>query len=52
MLPLYFGLGTGEAADIDVKWPSGKVCSFKGIAVDKVNEYKISEIKCGIDPSI
>lgn len=51
MLPLYFGLGTAEAADIDVRWPSGKVCSFKGIAVDKVNEYKISEIKCVIDPS-
>ena len=51
MLPLYFGLGKSEAADIDITWPSGKVCSFKGIAVDKVREYTISEIKCGINPS-
>lgn len=51
MLPLYFGLGTNDAADIDITWPSGKVCSFKGITVDKVREYTISEIKCGINPS-
>jgi hypothetical protein len=51
MLPLYFGLGKSKAANIEITWPSGKVCSFKGIAVDKVREYTISEIKCGITPS-
>jgi hypothetical protein len=51
MLPLYFGLGGGKAADIVVKWPGGKSCSFKGVAVDKVREYTVSEINCGIRPS-
>ena len=50
MLPLYFGLGKSDTVDIDIAWPSGEVCSFKGIAADKVREYTISEKKCGIDP--
>jgi enediyne biosynthesis protein E4 len=52
MLPLYFGLGGNKAADIDVTWPSGKACSFKGVSVIKSREYKISEIKCEISPSL
>ncbi len=51
MLPLYFGLGKDKIADINVAWPGGKVCTFKGIAVGKVKEYTISEVKCGINPS-
>ena len=51
MLPLYFGLGKVKVADINVVWPSGKACSFKGISVDKAREFKISEIKCEINPS-
>ncbi len=50
MLPLYFGLGNVKVADIKVVWPSGKACSFKGISVDKAREFKISEIKCEINP--
>jgi hypothetical protein len=51
MLPLYFGLGKDKAVDIGVSWPGGKTCSFKGVAVDKVKEYTVSEINCGISPS-
>lgn len=51
MLPLYFGLGKDKVVDIGVSWPGGKTCSFKSVAVDKVKEYTISEINCGIRPS-
>ncbi len=51
MLPLYFGLSDGKSADIEVTWTSGKVCSFKGVTVEKVREYTISEAECGISPS-
>jgi hypothetical protein len=51
MLPLYFGLGKEKAADIEIKWPGGKTCSFKGISAEKVREYTISELDCGINPS-
>ncbi|MEW6146072.1 MAG: CRTAC1 family protein [Thermodesulfobacteriota bacterium] len=51
MLPLYFGLGKEKVADVEITWPSGKTCSFKGVSVEKVREYTISEMKCGINPS-
>jgi len=48
MLPLYFGLGKFDKADIQVIWPSGKECSFKDISVELHREFQISEIKCDI----
>lgn len=48
MLPLYFGLGSFEKADISVTWPSGKVCSFKGVSVEEQREFQLREIKCDI----
>jgi hypothetical protein len=51
MLPLYFGLGKDKVTDVEITWPSGKTCSFKGISVEKVREYIISEMECGINPS-
>lgn len=49
MLPLYFGMGDETTADIDVTWPSGKKCVFKGISVAESNELAIREIKCEIN---
>lgn len=51
MLPLYFGLGKYNTADIAVSWPGGKTCSFKGVKADKVKELTISETDCAINPS-
>ncbi len=48
MLPLYFGLGKFDKADIKVTWPSGKECSFKDVSVESGREFQISEIKCDI----
>lgn len=49
MLSLYFGVGKEKVVDIDVEWPSGKVCSFDNIPVDKNKEFAIHEIKCEIN---
>ena len=48
MLPLYFGLGKLDKADIRVLWPSGKECSFKDVSVKPHREFQINEIKCDI----
>lgn len=48
MLPLYFGLGKFDKADIRVIWPSGKECSFKEVSVKSHKEFQINEIKCDI----
>jgi enediyne biosynthesis protein E4 len=48
MLPLYFGLGKFDKADILVIWPSGKECSFKDVSVEPHREFQISETKCDI----
>ena len=50
MLPVYFGLGNYDVADVNVIWPSGNTCSFKALSVDKVNQYTIHELKCDIIP--
>lgn len=51
MLPVYLGIGQNDTIDIQVKWPSGKTCSFEGVMVEKVNHYTIHELKCDIIPS-
>lgn len=51
MLPVYFGLGKNNSADINVKWPSGKVCSFEDVKVETTSAFTIHELKCDIIPS-
>ena len=51
MLPVYFGLGQDDTIDVNVKWPSGRTCSFKDLSLEKVNHFTIHEIKCDIIPS-
>jgi len=51
MLPVYFGVGQEDTIDVNVKWPSGKTCSFKDLSLEKVNSFTIHEIKCDIIPS-
>lgn len=48
MLPVYFGLGEFQKADIRVIWPSAKVCSFKNVSLEKQREFQVHEIKCDI----
>ncbi len=48
MLALYFGVGKQNVVDINVKWPSGRVCSFDNVSVDKNKWFAIHEIKCEI----
>lgn len=48
MLPLHFGLGAYEKADIKILWPSGKECSFSGVSAIDTHEYRIAESKCDI----
>ncbi len=51
MLPVYFGLGNNDTVDVNIKWPSGKTCSFNDLSVAEVNHFTIHEIKCDIIPS-
>ncbi len=51
MLPVYFGVGQDDTIDVNVKWPSGRTCSFKDLSLEKVNHFTIHEIKCDIIPS-
>ena len=51
MLPLYFGLGNDKIADINITWPGGKVCTFKGTSIEKHREFIISEKSCLINPA-
>ena len=51
MLPVYFGVGQDDTIDVNVKWPSGRTCSFKDLSLEKVNHFTIHEIKCNIIPS-
>jgi len=51
MLPVYFGVGQDDTIDVNVKWPSGRTCSFKGLSLENVNYFTIHEIKCDIIPS-
>jgi hypothetical protein len=48
MLPLYFGLGRFDKADISVKWPSGKICTFNKVPIGTEREYQVRETKCDI----
>jgi len=52
MLPVYFGVGQENSVDVNIKWPSGKTCSFEDLSLDKVNSFTIHEIKCDIIPSV
>ena len=49
MLPVYFGLGKFDKADIRVVWPSGRECRFKDISVESDREFGINEINCNIN---
>ena len=51
MLPVNFGVGQDDTIDVNVKWPSGRTCSFKDLSLEKVNHFTIHEIKCDIIPS-
>jgi len=51
MLPAYFGVGKDDTVDVNVKWPSGRTCSFKDLSLEKVNHFTLHEIKCDIIPS-
>ncbi|MEQ9618260.1 MAG: CRTAC1 family protein [Deltaproteobacteria bacterium] len=48
MLPVYFGAGKHTEVDINVKWPSGKNCSFEKVPVEKRKWFTIREINCEI----
>ena len=38
---VHFGLGTGAKTDwVQIRWPSGRVEKFDGLAVDKIHELK------------
>ncbi len=50
MLPVYFGLGQNDSVNVNIKWPSGKVCSFKDLSVEDVNYYTVHEVKCEMIP--
>lgn len=49
MLPLYFGAGSNDLADLTVNWTSGNTCEFKDISINKNVRLKIEEINCVID---
>ncbi len=51
MLPVYFGVGQDETIDVNIKWPSGRTCSFKDLSLKNVIRFTIHEIKCDIIPS-
>ena len=51
MLPVYFGVGQNNTVDVNIKWPSGRTCSFKDLSLENVNHFTIHEIKCDIVPS-
>ncbi len=51
MLPVYFGVGKNDVVDLNVKWPSGNLCSFNDLSVDEINHFTIHEVKCDIIPS-
>jgi hypothetical protein len=40
LIPLYFGLGKNETADISVKWPSGKTQVLKDVGDRKILEVQ------------
>jgi enediyne biosynthesis protein E4 len=44
---LHFGLGTEQTADVEVRWPSGVVQSFKGVAANRL--VTIDETKGMVD---
>lgn len=46
MLPVHFGLGDEEEADIRVEWPSGAACVFNNVDVQGGRRFLIFEEGC------
>ncbi len=39
----HFGLGSATAADVEIRWPSGQVDKFKGVATDRIHSAREGE---------
>ena len=49
MLPVYFGVGSENSADLVINWTSGKVCEFKDIKIKKNIRLRVKELDCQLE---
>lgn len=49
MLPVHFGLGKENSADIIVRWTDGKQCEFKKVIISTNTRMKIHQTECKLE---
>jgi len=46
MLPVHFGIGSKNKADISVTWTDGKSCSYENIDIPRNSKFEINQVGC------